>query len=84
MKPNFNQIAALSLSIGCLILLGLTFFFKGNGNNQVMILGAITSAFSASVIYLVKASSDQTHADTTKQLIDGLSNSSPTQQIKNS
>jgi hypothetical protein len=83
MKYTFNQISALILAGCCLIILGLLLFIPTRGTNPDLVIGAIIGAFSTSVMFLVKSSSDSAHADTTKQLIDGLSNSTPVQTTNN-
>ena len=41
-------------------------------------LGSLTAILAASVVYLMKASSDATHSDQMKQMTDALANSTPT------
>lgn len=77
MKPTFQQLCAAICTGICLLSLLIMYFVKGTGENAAQIYTTIAGAFTTSLMWLLKASSDAKNADTISQMTDALANSAP-------
>ncbi len=79
MKPTFNQIISGLFALLCLVALVFMYFIKSKVPDTITggIVVAFVVAFKDFANAFVKSASDILHADTTKQLITGLSDSIP-------
>lgn len=82
MKPTFNQLAAASLALADLVCLMIVYLHPMPGVNASNIIAALTGAFGMIIMFLVKASSDASHAESNSQMVDALKNSTPNAEEK--
>lgn len=77
MKATFNQLAASVLALADLVCMIIVYFFPKEGTNSTNIIAALTGAFGMIIMFLVKASSDASNAESRSQMVDALKNSQP-------